>query len=245
MKLSGQQRRKLLSALISAFPNRSSLEQLLDFELDKKLNKITQDNNLQTIVYQLIETAQAQGWLLELVRAARKENPENSELTAIALELSNIQKAKNLLTRTIGVVLVVLITTGTMPLWVPILVSQINFVPSQKTPAPSPIEFIETYYDAVDKNQFDRAWEMLTPQFQKQVPKSGYLEFKQWWSSVDKVDVQSVSLVSQTDNMAIVTIQIAYVIRNRYIKEKLQQFTLIWNSSIKNWQIHERVFLTN
>jgi hypothetical protein len=237
MKLSGQQRRKLLSALISAFPNRSSLEQLLDFELDKKLNKITQDNNLQTIVYQLIETAQAEGWLLELVRAARKQNPGNSELAAIALELSNIQKAKNLLTCIIGVVLVVLITTGTMPLWVPILVSQINLVPSQRTPAPSPIEFIETYYETINIKQFNKAWEMLTPQFQKQVA-INYSEFKKWWSNVDKVDIQNISLVSQTDNMAIVTVQIAYVRSKRYEKENPLQYTLIWNSRIKNWQIN-------
>ena len=82
-----QQRKKLRDALISAFPEKSSLEQLLDFELDRKVNQITQDSNLQTVVYKLIERAQAEGWLVELVRAARKENPGNSELAAIALEL--------------------------------------------------------------------------------------------------------------------------------------------------------------
>ncbi|MBR8838825.1 MAG: substrate-binding domain-containing protein [Stigonema ocellatum SAG 48.90 = DSM 106950] len=63
------------------------LEQLLDFELDKKLNQITQDSNLQTVVYKLIKKAQAEGWLIKLVQAARKENSGNSELAAIAREL--------------------------------------------------------------------------------------------------------------------------------------------------------------
>jgi len=35
----------------------------------------------------LIERAQAEEWLLDLVQAARKENPGNSKLKAIALEL--------------------------------------------------------------------------------------------------------------------------------------------------------------
>ncbi len=82
-----QQHKQLRDALMSAFPERSLLEQLLYFELEKKLNQITQESNLQTIVFQLIQAAQAQGWLVELVRAARKENPGNLELAAIAQEL--------------------------------------------------------------------------------------------------------------------------------------------------------------
>jgi hypothetical protein len=85
--LTSQQRKKLRDALISAFPEKSLLEQLLDFELDKKLNQITQDSNLQTVVYQLIQRAQAEEWLIDLILAARKENPKNSQLEAIALEL--------------------------------------------------------------------------------------------------------------------------------------------------------------
>ncbi|MUG92504.1 CHAT domain-containing protein [Scytonema sp. UIC 10036] len=87
MNLTGQQRKRLRDALISAFPDRSSLEQLLDFELNKKLNQITQDTNLQTVVFQLIQRAEAEGWVVDLIRAARKENPGNSELQAIAREL--------------------------------------------------------------------------------------------------------------------------------------------------------------
>lgn len=69
MMPTSQQRRQLRDALISAFHERSSLEQLLDFELDKKLNQITEDSNLQNAAFQLIQTAQAEGWLLDLIRA--------------------------------------------------------------------------------------------------------------------------------------------------------------------------------
>ncbi|GAA6617877.1 hypothetical protein NUACC26_036880 [Scytonema sp. NUACC26] len=74
------QRKKLHSALINAFPEPSSLEQLLYYDLDKKLNEITQESNLNTIIFKLIQTAESQGWLLELVRVAYQSNPENPGL---------------------------------------------------------------------------------------------------------------------------------------------------------------------
>ncbi|MUG94573.1 GTPase [Scytonema sp. UIC 10036] len=82
-----QQRKKLHSAFISAFPEQSLLEQLLYYELDQNLNEITQKSNLNTIIFKLIQTAESQGWLFDLVRVAYKANPGNSELKAIAQEL--------------------------------------------------------------------------------------------------------------------------------------------------------------
>ncbi|MDF5725778.1 MAG: SUMF1/EgtB/PvdO family nonheme iron enzyme [Rhizonema sp. PD37] len=88
--LSGQQRKKLRDALMDAFPDKSSLEQLLDFELDKNLNEITRDSNLGVIVFELIKRAESEGWLIKLVRAARDERSGNLRLQAIAQEvLSN------------------------------------------------------------------------------------------------------------------------------------------------------------
>ncbi|BAZ22277.1 hypothetical protein NIES4073_31590 [Kalymmatonema gypsitolerans NIES-4073] len=81
--LSGEQRKKLQDALIDAFLNKSSLEQMLDFELDKNLNVIAGEGSLQEIVFKLIRTAESQGWLLDLVRAARKSNPGNPRLLAL------------------------------------------------------------------------------------------------------------------------------------------------------------------
>ena len=81
---SRQQLKQLQLALINAFPSKSSLERLLYFELEKNLNEITKDSDLQDIVFNLIQTAETQGWLVDLVRAARKENPGNSQLSRIA-----------------------------------------------------------------------------------------------------------------------------------------------------------------
>ncbi|MBD2208236.1 CHAT domain-containing protein, partial [Calothrix sp. FACHB-1219] len=82
--LSGQKRKELQLALIDAFPNMASLEQMLAFELDKSLRAIAGEGSLQDIVYKLIQTAEAQGWVEDLVRGARESNPGNPKLRAIA-----------------------------------------------------------------------------------------------------------------------------------------------------------------
>lgn len=84
--LSGEQRRKLQYALIDAFPTPSSLEQMLSFSLNKNLYAIAGSSNLKGIVFNLIITAEAEGWLQDLVRAARESNPGNPRLLALDLQ---------------------------------------------------------------------------------------------------------------------------------------------------------------
>ncbi|MEH2061358.1 MAG: effector-associated domain EAD1-containing protein [Nostoc sp.] len=84
MGLSGQQRKELQDALIDAFPNTASLEQMLSFELDKNLRAIAGEGSLQDIVFKLIQTANSQGWVENLVDAACNSNPGNPQLRTIA-----------------------------------------------------------------------------------------------------------------------------------------------------------------
>lgn len=87
MQLSGQQRKTLQEALINAFPTSSSLEQMLNFELNINLRVIAGEGSLQDIVFKLIQTAQSQGWIEDLIRAAQDVNPGNLKLQAIAREI--------------------------------------------------------------------------------------------------------------------------------------------------------------
>lgn len=87
MSLSGQQRKRLQDALIDAFPNTASLEQMLAFELNKNLRAIAGEGSLQEIVFRLIQVAESQGWIEDLVRGAYNSNPGNQRLRIIAGEL--------------------------------------------------------------------------------------------------------------------------------------------------------------
>lgn len=61
MQLTGQQRKQLQEALIDAFPTTVSLARMLDNEIDKNLEKIAGEGNLQDVVFKLIKTAEAEG----------------------------------------------------------------------------------------------------------------------------------------------------------------------------------------
>jgi GUN4-like/Effector-associated domain 1/CHAT domain len=87
MTLSGKQLENLENALIDACPNTASLERMLAFELDKNLGAIAGEGSLQEIVFKLIQAANAQGWVEDLVRGACNSNPGNIKLKAIAQEL--------------------------------------------------------------------------------------------------------------------------------------------------------------
>jgi hypothetical protein len=87
MQLSGKQLKELQLALIDAFPNTASLEQMLSFELNKSLRAIAGEGSLQEIVFKLIETANAQGWVEDLICAACNCNSGNSKLDSIVQNL--------------------------------------------------------------------------------------------------------------------------------------------------------------
>jgi Effector-associated domain 1 len=97
MKLSGSQREELQSALVSAFPRKSSLEQLLSHKLEEMLHKIPLEGSVKDIIFKLIQEAEAYDLTETLVRAAREENPGNEELKVVEKELFPNLKTKSLL----------------------------------------------------------------------------------------------------------------------------------------------------
>jgi Effector-associated domain 1 len=87
MSLSGLQRKQLKDAIIDAFPNNAKLEQMFFYELDKNLNTIAGEGCLEDIVFKIIQTAEVQGWMKDLINAAQNSNKNNLKLKNIAEEL--------------------------------------------------------------------------------------------------------------------------------------------------------------
>ena len=88
-KLSGDKRKKLRQGILSAYPDITQLKMMVDDELNHNLDAIAGGSNLEQVVFDLINTAESQGWLEDLIRAAIKSNPGNSDLQAVAEELSS------------------------------------------------------------------------------------------------------------------------------------------------------------
>lgn len=82
MQLKGKQFQQLQEALLGAFPNRAKLKQMVRFGLEKNLDAIATGNH-DNVVFELIQWAQTNGSLENLLIAARDKdrggNPGNPQ----------------------------------------------------------------------------------------------------------------------------------------------------------------------
>jgi Effector-associated domain 1/Calcineurin-like phosphoesterase len=76
-KLTGQDRKEIVDALLDAYPNKEDLEMMLDFQLEMNLEAIVKGNNLKNMIFNLVKKAQSEGWLDKLILAAHRHNPGN------------------------------------------------------------------------------------------------------------------------------------------------------------------------
>lgn len=78
--LTGQQLKEFRDALMAAFPSYNKLKEVLRFGLNKRLEELVGTGALKRVAFNLIEEAEAEGWLHDLLQAARIQNPKNYKL---------------------------------------------------------------------------------------------------------------------------------------------------------------------
>ncbi len=83
MDLNGDERRKLREAIISAYPSKTKLKMMVSDKLEENLNAIAGGENLEEVVFELIEWAEAQGKLKQLIDAACQGKAGNLDLQAV------------------------------------------------------------------------------------------------------------------------------------------------------------------
>ncbi|ARV61587.1 hypothetical protein BZZ01_25810 [Nostocales cyanobacterium HT-58-2] len=89
LSFNGERLQQFQKALLSAFPTPAKLKQMVRFKLDKNLDAIAGGANLSETISNLIEWAEAEGKLEELLIAARKENPGNPALQNFDKQIRN------------------------------------------------------------------------------------------------------------------------------------------------------------
>lgn len=81
MNLTGQQQQQLAEALFDAFPTHNALAQMLAFKLELSVERFASPNdNLSTVIFKLIQWAQSQGRLEDLIKKAQDHTPGNPRL---------------------------------------------------------------------------------------------------------------------------------------------------------------------
>lgn len=86
LELTGPERAKLQKAILKAYDSSIALDQMLEAQLDKKLNRFTSMQlDYPTNVFDLLRSAQSEGWLADLILAALQHNPRpHPALEAVA-----------------------------------------------------------------------------------------------------------------------------------------------------------------
>ena len=86
--LEGDQFERLEQALLSAFPTQARLSRMVRITFNKPLQAIAEGSNHTERVDSLIDWAESEGWLTQLVAAAQQQNPGNPDLQAFIRSLS-------------------------------------------------------------------------------------------------------------------------------------------------------------
>lgn len=82
MRLTGQQFENLQTALLSAYRSKSGLARMVRFSLDENLNVISSGGNLSEITFDLIEWAESNGQVNDLIVGAYRSNPGNPDIVS-------------------------------------------------------------------------------------------------------------------------------------------------------------------
>jgi hypothetical protein len=85
LTMTGKQKRELRDALVAAFPSWRELQRMLADRLDWRLAVISSPaHGLDSIAFDLVQWAEARGYLGDLVVAAVHDNPGNAALQRLS-----------------------------------------------------------------------------------------------------------------------------------------------------------------
>ncbi|KDN82068.1 effector-associated domain EAD1-containing protein [Kitasatospora cheerisanensis] len=83
MAMSGRDLKKASEAFQDAF-DLNSFDQMLRFHLSRKREGISLGASLAVVVFEVLDTADREGWIQELIAGARESNPGNPQLAEFA-----------------------------------------------------------------------------------------------------------------------------------------------------------------
>ena len=80
MTLSGLETEELFEALLDSYRDYGKLQRMVRFKLEENLERFAGKGDLETVVFNLIDSAEARGKLKSLIIGAYEQNPDNQKL---------------------------------------------------------------------------------------------------------------------------------------------------------------------
>jgi serine/threonine protein kinase len=102
--------------------------------------------------------------------------------------------------------------------------------------ARSPEAFVRDYYQEINQRHYEQTWQRLSPAQQQRG--GGWPEYLKWWSSVDAVYFETLTVTEQTPSTATITMKLWYVMRDQSVTpERKNQIHLIRPRPEEPWLI--------
>jgi hypothetical protein len=102
----------------------------------------------------------------------------------------------------------------------------------------TPEQFIRFYYNQINLRNYSVTWSLLSANFQNSVNgplQGGYQGYINFWDTVDRVDVLSVSVLSQSYQYSDVRVNARYIYFSGSATTSNQIFHLIFDVSRNTW----------
>lgn len=93
--------------------------------------------------------------------------------------------------------------------------------------------FIRWHFNLCNSGDYDRSWNNLSTQFKNKI--GSYSEYQGFWRSIDHVNVQSVSIIKQSNTLAETSVSLQFIRRNGKVFSRRVTYTLVWDSSVEHW----------
>ncbi|WP_204103381.1 MULTISPECIES: serine/threonine protein kinase [Spirulina sp. CCY15215] len=104
---------------------------------------------------------------------------------------------------------------------------------------PDPKETVARYYSYINSEQYESAWQMLPSSIRNdtRLHPDGYVNYYNWWDSVDRVAIKNVNLVDSRTDASEVNISYDYQMKKGNSTPQTLRFSLVWDESQDDWAI--------
>ncbi|MFB2918559.1 hypothetical protein [Aerosakkonema funiforme] len=129
----------------------------------------------------------------------------------------------------------------------PVENSQSNNTSAEEIGKPSPKEAVPNYYSNINNRQYQAGWNQLSASFQNntKVHPEGYTSYLNWWTTVDRVDIEEVNLIEISAETATVDVRLKYLMKTGKVAPQYLRLFLVWDGATNSWLIDRTKLLTN
>ena len=101
--------------------------------------------------------------------------------------------------------------------------------------------FVRNHYQALSNRDYSSTYSNLSSQFIKNNLPNGYDGYQKWWNNVKNLEIGNVTVISQTNEKAIVNAQIWYTMnQGKRFEDSRSRIYLLWDKDRKKWLFNRK-----